>query len=108
MSKLAEDFFEGRLNPGDDDGEFWHESSTDVFLSHWCARYDEARKTLEENGGYLLPYKRQFVVVERGFIKALGLDPDDPAWKAVGYDVARPLDSAAYQKLVQARAEKRV
>ena len=58
---------------------------------------------LEPGDGYLLPYRRQFVVVEREYVKILGLDPEDPAWEAVGHDLAQPADLAAYRELVAAR-----
>ena len=101
--QTSEDLLAGRLEPGDDHGDLWYEVATDVFLNHWCSTYDEARQVLASQGGYLLPYRRQFVVVERGYVKVLGLDPDDPAWEAVGHDLAKPADLAAYRELVTAR-----
>lgn len=98
--------FEGRLQPGDDAGAFWHDGYTDIFLNNWCANYEQARTALAKDGGYLLPYKEQFVVVQGGFIKLLGLDANDEAWEAIGYDAAQPRDLAAYRKLTLARLEK--
>lgn len=74
----------------------------------WSASYEEARGIREEHGGYLLPYKRQFLIVERSFIDSLGLDPDDPDWQAIGRDWVNPGDVAArrrlYGKLIQHRS----
>ena len=43
-------------------------------------------------------------VVDRYFIETLGLDPDDPDWKMIGFDWVRQADVAArtrlYSKLV--------
>jgi hypothetical protein len=77
-------------------------------LNHWFAAYDEARALFDQAraGGstrYLLAYKRHFFVAERPFIDALGLDPDDPDWKALGWDWARPADPAARRRLYAKR-----
>ncbi|WP_437623688.1 hypothetical protein [Sorangium sp. So ce1151] len=70
-----------------------------VHLNHWCASYGEARALRAERGGYLLAYKRHFLVVEGDFIRTLGLDPDDPDWAALGWDWVRPRDAGARQRL---------
>jgi hypothetical protein len=73
-------------------------------LNHWYRTYQEAAAMRESCGGYLLAYKRQFLVVDQYFIESLGLDPADPDWEALGFDWARPRDLAArtriYGKLV--------
>ena len=70
----------------------------------WSAHYDEARAIRSEHGGYLLAYRRQFLIVDRDYIDSLGLDPDDPDWSAIARDWVRPPDRAArarlYEKLV--------
>jgi hypothetical protein len=68
-------------------------------LNHWFAQYDEARAHIEANGGYLLAYKRQFFVADRHFVEALGFDPDDADWAAIGFDWARPRDPEARKRL---------
>ncbi len=52
----------------------------------WSASYDEARAIRAEHGGYLLPYKHQFMIVDRHYIESLGLDPDDASWELLGRD----------------------
>lgn len=94
---------DGRARPGDDYGEFWYEASTDVFLNEWCRGYEEARAVLARRGGWLLPYARQFAVVQAGYIEALGLDSEDPAWDAIGRDLAVPADLGAFQQLALRR-----
>jgi hypothetical protein len=73
-------------------------------INLWYKSYEEARAI---GKGYLLPYKKQFLVVDRYFIESLGLDPDDEDWQKIGYDWARPLDIAArtnlYGKLIALR-----
>jgi hypothetical protein len=65
----------------------------------WSASYDEARTIRTEHGGYLLPYKHQFVIVDRYFIETLGLDPEDPDWEAIGRDWVRPASLQARERL---------
>jgi hypothetical protein len=71
------------------------------FLNRWFARYDEARASLEAEGGYLFPYRHQFFVCEWGFLDALGIDPKDPDWERIGCDWVRPHDAAAHVRLEQ-------
>ena len=83
----------------------WYQPNLDVFLNRWFANYEEARGSLESEGGYLLPYRRQFFICEAEAVRALGLDPDDPDWKAVGRDCVRPADEQAYRRLKERREQ---
>ncbi|MCI0489156.1 MAG: hypothetical protein L0229_21395 [Blastocatellia bacterium] len=69
------------------------------FLNEWYASYEAARSHLEQAGGYLLPYKNHFFLCKRGYIEALGLDPDDEDWERIGWDWAKPRDLAAWERL---------
>lgn len=77
-------------------------------LNHWYANYQEACELRGEINGYLLAYKRHFFIVDRFFIEALGLDPADPDWDAMGRDWVKPRDPIArrrlYGKLVGSQA----
>lgn len=81
----------------------WYPAHLDQYLNRWFAGYDAARESLEREGGYLLPYKHHFFVCDWGAIKAMGLDPQDPDWKAVGFDCARPADPVAFRRLLERR-----
>lgn len=74
----------------------------------WSAHYDEAKRLREETGGYLLAYRKHFFIVDRHYVEALGLDPDDPDWQRLGRDWARPTDPEArerlYTRLIRERA----
>ena len=98
----------GEAATADDFGTALYTRGCAAYLNHWYVDYAEARALREEIGGYLLAYKRQFLIVARPFIETLGLDPDDPDWAALGYDWARPRDPAArrrlYGKLLAAQA----
>jgi hypothetical protein len=71
----------------------------DVLLNRWFARYEDARASLEELGGYLLPFDRQFFICEAEGIRILGLDPDDADWELIGWDWVQPRDADAWQRL---------
>jgi hypothetical protein len=77
-----------------------------VHLNLWYKTYSEAAEMQKQRGSYLLAYRKQYLVVDRYYIESLGLDPDDPDWKALGYDWVRPRDVGArtnlYAKLVAA------
>jgi len=81
----------------------WYPSHLDQYLNRWFARYEEAKKSLEQEGGYLFPYKNQFFVCESGAVKAMGLDAKDPDWEKIGYDCAQPADPDAYTRLMEKR-----
>jgi len=96
------------LDGGDesDFGSLLFPPRCDSHLNNWFRNHDEAAAVHTQVGGYLLAYKRQFVVVDRFYIEALGLDPDDPDWNALGFDWSRPEGGEArarlYAKLVAA------
>ncbi|HEY6952942.1 MAG TPA: hypothetical protein VI758_11075 [Bacteroidota bacterium] len=76
----------------------------DLFVNRWFAKYEQARSNLEKEGGYLFPYKSQFFITESEAIRELGLDPEDPDWKLIGFDWVKPLDHAAWERLKAKRA----
>ena len=67
----------------------------------WSASYNEAREIRAAHGGYLLAYKRQFLIVEDGYIDSMGLDPADPDWEHIGRDWVQPKDQKARERLYQ-------
>jgi hypothetical protein len=76
----------------------------DGHLNRWYKSYEDAAADRASSGGYLLAYKRQYLVVDQYFIQSLGLDPADPDWEGLGFDWVRPKKVAArarlYAKLV--------
>lgn len=80
-----------------------YERAMDCLLNRWFTRYPDARASLEREGGYLLPYRHQFLVVESEGIRVLGLDPDDEDWRRIGRDWAQPADAAAFDRLKRKR-----
>jgi hypothetical protein len=71
----------------------------------WYKTHTEADAVRRTRGGYLLAFRRQFLVVERHYIETLGLDPDDPDWNVLEFDWTRNADNGAararlYSKLI--------
>jgi hypothetical protein len=65
----------------------------------WSASYGEAREIRAAHGGYLLAYRRQFLIVDQHYIESMGLDPDAADWTRIGRDWVRPGDLAARARL---------
>lgn len=82
-----------------------------VHWNIWSAHYEEAREIRAQDGGFLLAYRHQFLIVDRHYIETLGLSPEDPDWEALGRDWVRPGDPAArsrlYGKLLELDAQAR-
>ncbi len=84
----------GRAARDEDQGRFWYGPGCGAFLNHWHADYGEARETLAAGAGRsLLPYGRQYIVVEAEFIDALGLAREPMA----GADLVAGYGSAFWQ-----------
>lgn len=69
------------------------------FLNKWFASYTQAKAEQQQQGGFLFPYKNQFFICEASYIERLGLNPNDPDWKAIGWDWINPSDKTAWQRL---------
>ncbi|MBL8753190.1 MAG: hypothetical protein JNK15_07805 [Planctomycetes bacterium] len=80
-----------------------HCSGMGAFLNQWFTSHAEAAAALATGGGYLLPYRTQFFVTVAGAIRELGLDPDDPDWRRIGFDWVQPRDPEAHLRLCRAR-----
>lgn len=90
--------------PGADMGGFWHAPRTTALLSQWCAAYGDATALLARDpAAYLLPYRRQFVVVQSEFVAELGVDPLHPAWTELGRDLVQGYGGPAWQALAWQR-----
>jgi len=71
------------------------------YLNLWFANYTEAKTHLQSEGGFLLPYKKQFFICNATYMKQIGFDPDDPDWKRIGNDWVQPSNQNAWQRLYQ-------
>lgn len=73
-------------------------------LNVWFTDHQEARQTLtaQQTDGeprFLLGFRRELFVTGPAYIEALGLDPHDPDWRAIGWDWVCPQDPAARTRL---------
>ena len=94
----------GEAGQGEDMGTFWHAPRTGILLNLWFARYEEARVALQADAqAFLLPYRRQFFLVQDHFVRELGVDPADASWDAIGHDLVRGYGRAAWESLTMQR-----
>ncbi len=69
------------------------------YLSQWCRTYEDARAVLGAEGGFLFPYRTQFVVCAGGLLAEHGIDALDPDWDLIDHDWVKPADPAAFARL---------
>lgn len=73
--------------------------SCGVFLNIWFARYDEAKNYHIAHGGYLLRFRRDFIVCTADYIQCLGMAHLRDDWRSIGYNWVEPLDKEAWKRL---------
>ncbi|GMW02808.1 MAG: hypothetical protein AMXMBFR84_39440 [Candidatus Hydrogenedentota bacterium] len=86
----------------------WSPPNSSAYWHNWCRNHDEARDYLAESGGYLLPALGQCFIADRGYIEFLGLNPDDPRWELIGFDVMEPANRSACDELIAEREKIRL
>jgi hypothetical protein len=87
----------GQAAPGDDMGTLWHTRRCDGLLNHWFAHYERAREALAvSEHRVLVPYRKQFIVVDGNYLKELGLSIDDEAWARAKRDLVHAYGSDAW------------
>lgn len=65
----------------------------------WEADLTRARAIRQEHGGFLLPYKNQFLIVEPSYLTAHDMPEDLPEWQVMGRDWTAPNDLDARTRL---------
>ncbi len=70
-----------------------------TYWNIWFAKYSQAKKVLTDGGGYLLPYKNQYFIVEEHFIDSIGLHHTLPEWRSIGNDWIHPMNVRAWLTL---------
>lgn len=91
-----------------DFGKLFYPAQCGGHWNVWSSSLDEARAIRAEHGGFLLPYRHQFVIVERAFIEDLGVDSEDPDWARIGRNWLEPGDLSARHRLLKATLRARV
>lgn len=80
-----------------------HTARLSAFVNRWFPTHAEAAASLRAEGGYLLPYRREFFVTTADAVRELGLDPHDPDWARIGFDWVQPRDAEAHLRLCRLR-----
>ena len=94
----------GQATAGDDMGAGWHAPRCNGLLSHWFADHARARICLAEMPrSVLLPYRRQFVVVDENYLRELGVPRAVEHWDAADRDLVSAYGGAAWLALCQLR-----
>lgn len=70
-----------------------------TYWNIWFAKYSQAKKTLSEGKGFLLPFRNQYFIVEEHFVDSIGLPHTLPEWKEIGNDWVHPKNVKAWLKL---------
>jgi len=86
-----------------DRGTFMYRDSSSI-MNIWISTYDEARDLRAQTGGYLLPYRHQFQIVEAPYLARLGVPAGDD-WEAIGRDWVEPADAEAWCRLASRRLD---
>lgn len=79
----------GDAKLGQDQGSFWYKNQCATLLNHWCVSHQEAIEVQQSQGGTILPYKKQFVVVDKPFLTMVGVDYDSEHWQTLQHDWCR-------------------
>ena len=90
-----------------DQGKIWYSGRCVTLLNHWFADYEGAKAFHADNPElYLLPYKTQYMVVEKEFIETLEiLEGLDDQWQAVRRDLVASYGSNAWRNIVGLRID---
>ena len=83
-----------------DFGKILYPGNCCAHINIWSASHEEARRIRADSAGFLLGYGRQYLIVDRDYIRTLGLDPDDPDWRSLEWDLTGSTDIAARSRLI--------
>ncbi|WP_206486285.1 hypothetical protein [Thalassotalea sp. G2M2-11] len=79
----AQELFSGKASIADqpDMGTLFYKGTCSTFLNLWFSDYQEAKQALTTNpeNTWLVPYKKQFIVVKREYLTALQLTEENIA-----------------------------
>ncbi len=82
------------------------------FLNKWFNKYKDALQHLEKEAGYLLPYRKQFVICSKNYLFALGMDGNSQMWSKICNNFVYPTDHKAlisiYEEFLSSRNGKNV
>jgi len=85
-------------------GTFLYPKGCGGFINEWFVDYEQAKNTLvnTEKVKWLLPYKNQFIVVEKEFIYLFHIDNKlKILWSEIDHDMAEGYNSLPWDRLVR-------
>lgn len=90
-----------------DFGTLFHKPACDVFLNHWFADYESARKQLGDGANYfLLPYKKQFVVARENYLDTLDIHSAlSEQWQSINHDLVAGYATVAWDQIAKRAIE---
>jgi hypothetical protein len=83
-------------------GTFFYPESCGGFINEWFSDYQQATIVLEQQpkNKWLLPYKKQFLVVGKEYIKQFDLEERlMPLWREVKHDMVKTYNTVAWDEL---------
>jgi hypothetical protein len=83
-------------------GSFFYPKGCGGFINEWFADYTQARNTLVNSptSKWLLPYKNQFIVVEKEYIEVFKLDKALlSSWAKIEHDMVTSYNSVDWDKI---------
>jgi hypothetical protein len=83
-------------------GSFFYPKGSGGFINEWFADYQLAKNTLanKTKQKWLLPYKNQFIVVEKEYIALFNIDEKlMMLWLEIGHNMVDSYNSLAWDKL---------
>jgi hypothetical protein len=86
-------------------GTIFHSSRCDALINLWFATYDEAEAALafDKENRWLIPYKQQYIVVNREYLKMVGIDSTfDEQWNCISHDLVKGYNSESWDTLASA------
>lgn len=101
---FAQEVLSGKYNIKNsiDMGSFSYPDSATGFINEWFTDYQQAKKAQlnKANLKYLLPYKKQFILVGEDYIKLFKIEQTlAPLWRIIDYDMVASYNSSEWDQL---------
>lgn len=100
----AQDVLSGSKKPTSalDMGSFFYPKGAGGFINEWFVDYQQAKNTLnaQQHSKWLLPYKKQFIVVEKNYIDVFQISSKSTfLWAELSNDMVAGYNSVAWDQL---------
>jgi hypothetical protein len=85
-----------------DMGTFFYPSGADAFINEWFVNYQQAKNLLSDKSKekWLLPYKKQFIVVKKDYISAFNVNKSlMPLWSDINHNMVDSYKSTMWDKI---------